>query len=73
MEALKTALHDGSSTIAWPILRSALEEQAKSGDGAESSPPREGASQLQLQLDSVGLWKQFFGITNEMILTKAGR
>lgn len=73
MEALKTALQAGSSTIAWPTLRSAIEQQASaaSGDGAASAPSREGAPRLHL--DSAGLWKQFFAITNEMIVTKAGR
>ena len=46
-----------------------------------ASSPRSPAEHLQLRdaeeprivLDSAPLWKQFFTVTNEMIVTKAGR
>ena len=69
MEALKAALQDGRSTLEWSIVHTVLEQQV--AHGAISSPPEEAGPRLHL--DSAGLWKQFFTITNEMIVTKAGR
>ena len=71
MEALKAALQDGRSTLEWSIVHTVLEQQVAQEDGAISSPPEEAGPRLHL--DSAGLWKQFFTITNEMIVTKAGR
>ena len=66
MEALKTALQDGSPTIAWSVVHSALEQQRIAARNDAGQGP-------QIRLESVALWKQFFAITNEMIVTKAGR
>ena len=56
-------------------------EVGDTDDAASGSPappsPRSGAGDLQeeprLLLDSAPLWRQFFSVTNEMIVTKAGR
>ena len=74
MEALKTALEDGASTVAWSIVHAALEEQrVAASDGSAALPKGTPTDEPRFHLDSASLWKQFFAVTNEMIVTKAGR
>ena len=76
MDALKTALQNGSSTIASSLLLTAIAERDAARDAAAAassaaSPCRQEGPQMHL--DNAGLWRQFCNMTNEMIVTKAGR
>ena len=76
MEALKTALRDGCSTVLWSIVQKALEQQRTATEGTANgaaSPAPELEDGPRVHLESAALWRQFFSITNEMIVTKAGR
>lgn len=74
MDALKVALEDGASTVAWSIVHAALEEQRLAArDGSAALPEGSSTVESRFHLDSASLWKQFFAVTNEMIVTKAGR
>ena len=64
MEALQRSLLAGGSAISWAYLQAALRDMQA---GNETTLPEKAV------LQNCELWKQFHGITNEMIVTKAGR
>lgn len=70
MDALKSALQNGSSTIPWAVLQAALAQQKTTADVPASVPSTDGP---RMHLDNAQLWRQFSHMTNEMIVTKAGR
>ena len=72
MEESSYSLYNGSSnsTIPWLDLQTMLREEdvvgAGSGEGTAKSRP-------VVTLENSKLWKQFYRITNEMTVTRAGR
>ena len=70
MDALKSALQNGCSTIPWSVLQAALAQQKAGADASASQPSADGP---RVHLDNAQLWRQFCHMTNEMIVTKAGR
>ena len=53
-----------------PATASQLQASPGSGGGGQEGG---GAGEVQVTLENRDLWKQFSKITNEMIVTKAGR
>lgn len=70
MDALKSALQNGCSTIPSSVLQAALAQQKSAADGSASLSSTDGP---RMHLDNAQLWRQFCHMTNEMIVTKAGR
>ena len=85
MEALNKAIMKGEQSISWSEFQAVTMEAHDSVRRVEEGgaldrkedEPKEGAKEaesgVKVQLENGELWSQFDDITNEMIITKAGR
>ena len=68
MENLYRAVMKGEHSLPHEDLQAALTAEKKSGECE-----RGGHAGIVMTLENLELWKQFDSVTNEMIVTKAGR
>ena len=68
MEGLCRAVGSGEHCLPWLDFQAALKECEVGSGGVQGAEGR-----VKVELENRGLWKQFDEITNEMIITKAGR
>ncbi len=77
MEELCRAIVKGEQSVSWLGFQAARIACAGLTEGASDELESEGdcaaSMEVKAELENRALWKQFNEITNEMIITKAGR